>query len=97
MAKSNGVTNSLVIQEENTFPGFGPKKVDDSDVTNYRVRYAQIDIMDPGSRAELEIIETRAIKNQGVIVLTKDTFTFMDKYYMVVSYLELETNANARD
>lgn len=96
MATSNGVTNSVLVQEESVFPGFGPKKTDESDLGNYRVRYAQIDIMDPGSRAELEIIETRAIKNEGVIVLTKDKFTFMDKYYMVVSYLELETNANSR-
>jgi hypothetical protein len=47
--------------------------------------------MDPGSRAELEIIETKAVKGQGIIILTKDKFTFMDKYYMVVSYLQLET------
>lgn len=96
MAK-NGVSDSVAGKEESMFPGFGPKKIDESDFNNYRVRYAQIDMMDPGSRAELEIIETRAIKNQGIVVLTKDTFTFMDKYYMVISYLELETNANTRE
>jgi hypothetical protein len=96
MAASNGVTNSVTSKEESMFPGFGPKKVDENDFNNYHVRYAQIDIMDPGSRAELEIIETRAIKNQGVVILTKDKFTFMDKYYMVVSYLELDTNADTR-
>lgn len=97
MAK-NGVSDSVASKaEESMFPSFGPKKVDESDFNNYRVRYAQIDMMDPASRAELEIIETRAIKNQGIIVLTKDTFTFMDKYYMVISYLELDTNANARE
>jgi hypothetical protein len=91
MASKDGVTNGLSPSEPITFPGFGPKQVDEGDFNNYRVRYAQIDIMDPGSRAELEIIETKAVKGQGVIILTKDKFTFMDKYYMVVSYLELET------
>jgi hypothetical protein len=91
MASKDGVTNGLSPSEPFTFPGFGPKQVDEGDFNNYRVRYAQIDIMDPGSRAELEIIETKAVKGQGVIILTKDKFTFMDKYYMVVSYLELET------
>ena len=89
---SNGVTNGVTVtKDESMFPGFGPTKVDEGDFNNYRVKYAQIDMMDPGSRAELEIIETKAIRQQGVVVLTKDTFTFMDKYFMVISYLELDT------
>ena len=95
MAAKNGVTND-VITEESTFPGFGPKKVNEGDYNNYKVRYAHIDIMDAGSRAELEIIETKAIRGQGVIVLTKKEYTFMDKFFMVISYLELDVNANTR-
>jgi hypothetical protein len=91
MASKDGVTNGIITAEPMAFPGFGPKPVDESDFKNYSVKYAQIDIMDPGSRAELEIIETKAVKGQGIIILTKDKFTFMDKYYMVVSYLQLET------
>jgi hypothetical protein len=80
-----------------SFPGFGAKKLDESDFRNYKVRYALIDVMDPGSRAELEIVETKAVKGQGVVVLTKDTYTFMDKFFIVISYLELETNANSSE
>lgn len=96
MAAKNGVTNEVASENESMFPGFGPKKIDEGDYNNYKVRYAHIDMMDVGSRTELEIIETKAIKGQGVIVLTKDKYTFMDKYFMVVSYLELERDANAR-
>lgn len=94
MAKSNGVTSAIVSEEFSSFPGFGPKKIDPSDYHNYRVKYAHIDLMDPGSRAELEIIETRAVKDQGVVVLTKDKYTFMDKFFIVISYLELDQNAD---
>lgn len=97
MAKKDGVTNAVITDEASVFPGFGPKKIDESDFKNYRVRYALIDVMDPGSRAELEIVETRAVKGQGVVVLTKDTYTFMDKFFIVISYLELDANANASE
>jgi hypothetical protein len=97
MATKDGVTNSIVSEDISMFPGFGPKALDESDYKNYKVRYAMIDIMDPGSRAELEIIETKAVKGEGIIVLTKDKYTFMDKFFIVVSYLELDIgNANTR-
>ena len=96
MAK-DGVTSSVIKEEVSSFPGFGSKKIDEGDFKNYKVRYALIDVMDPGSRAELEIVETKAVKGQGVIVLTKDTYTFMDKFFIVISYLELDINANTRE
>lgn len=89
---SNIVTERMV---PDTFPGFGPKKkLDELDFNNYRVRYEYIDIMDAGSKAALEIIETKALRGQGIVVLTKDKFTFMDKYFILISYLELDENAN---
>jgi hypothetical protein len=96
MTKKDGVTNSVITDESSVFPGFGSRKVDENDFKNYRVRYALIDVMDPGSRAELEIVETKAVQGKGVVVLTKDTYTFMDKFFIVISYLELDTNANER-
>jgi hypothetical protein len=91
-SSSNILTERLA---PDTFPGFGPKKkFDEVDFNNYRVRYEYIDIMDAGSKATLEIIETKAFRNQGIVVLTKDKFTFMDKYFILISYLELDENAN---
>ncbi|MNK09974.1 hypothetical protein D3C87_279840 [compost metagenome] len=96
MAANNPLTpgGSPIITEEPSFPGFGRKKIDTKDFNNYSVRYAKIDMDDPASRLELESLETRAIQDRGIVVLTKDKFTFMDKYFMIVSYLELNENAD---
>lgn len=77
-----------------TIPGFGPSTPADAfDPMNYKFRYAKIDFDDLGSLAELEILETRAIRNQGVYILSKDRYPFMDKVFMIVGYLEKETDA----
>jgi D-hexose-6-phosphate mutarotase len=79
-----------------SIPGFGPTEQSEFDPQQYCVRYAKIDLDDVTSRADLEILETRALRNEGIYILTKDKFTFADKYYMIVSYMELLQNANAR-
>jgi|HigsolmetaAR202D_1030399.scaffolds.fasta_scaffold03413_11 hypothetical protein len=75
-------------------PGFGPSQPTELDLSQYKVRYSKIDLDDPGSIAELEILETRAIRNEGIHILNKDKFVFMDKYFLIVSYLEQDRNAN---
>lgn len=72
-----------------SIPGFGPSALAGGfDPNNYKVRYSKIDFSDPGSIAELEILETRAIRNDGVFILSKDRFIFMDQCYILVNYLE---------
>jgi hypothetical protein len=74
-----------------SLPGFGPaNQADTFNPDKYRVRYSKIDFDDPGSIAELEILETRAIRNKGVFILTKEKFNFMDRCFLLVSYLEEE-------
>jgi hypothetical protein len=74
-----------------SLPGFGPSTASDAfDPQKFRVRYAKCDLDDLGSIAELEILETRAIRNEGVYILTKDRVNFMDRVFIVVSYLEKE-------
>jgi hypothetical protein len=79
-----------------SIPGFGPSAQSEFDPDQFCVRYAKIDLDDPSSLADLESLETRAMRNQGIFVLTKDKFTFADKYYMIISYLEQLSNANSR-
>lgn len=86
----------IITEEPSTFPGFGPKKAESVDLNDYGVRYAKIDMDDAGSRTELELLETKAIQNRGIVILTKDKYTFMDKYFVIVSYLELSEDANTR-
>lgn len=72
-----------------SMPGFGPGlPPNDFDLNKYKVRYARIDFNDVSSIAELEILETKAIRNQGVHILSKDRYNFMDQMFMLVGYLE---------
>lgn len=79
-----------------SIPGFGPSTpADGFDPSKYRVKYSKIDFDDLGSIAELEILETRAIRNEGVYILSKEKFIFMDKCFQIVGYLERETGSGA--
>jgi hypothetical protein len=93
---SSAAVQAAGVQKLETIelPGFGGSKSSGPmDVTKYSVKYAKIDLDDAGSRAELEILETRGLKGESTIVLSKDKFVFMDKYFIVVTYLELNVNA----
>jgi hypothetical protein len=74
-----------------SLPGFGPGSQDTGlNLDNYRVRYIKLDMDDPGSVAEAEIIETKGLAGKEIVVLAKDKFTFMDKYFLIIQYLELK-------
>lgn len=70
-----------------SMPGLG-KSSKEFSTDNFKVRYTKIDMDDLGSIAELEILKTRALRNDGIYIMSEDKFTFMDKYFIIVSYLE---------
>lgn len=71
-----------------TIPGFVPDSNKAFDASKHRVRYSKIDLDDLGSIAELEILETKALRNDGVYILNKEKFPFMDKVFIIVQYIE---------
>lgn len=74
-----------------SFPGFGGNSADTNfDPTNYRVRYGKYDLDDMGAMAELELVETRGLVAKEIVVLTKDKMSFMDKFFVIITYLELK-------
>lgn len=87
-AASMAQASSPMKIENISFPGFAPQSASQFDIQKYRVRYAKIDLDDMGSVAELEILETKGLTGVEVVILNKDKFTFMDKYFMIVTYLE---------
>ncbi len=88
------VSSNPMKVENISLPGFGGgQAANDFDPTKYRVRYSKIDMDDPGSVAELEILETQGLKGTETVILSKDKFTFMDKYFLIVCYLEFITPA----
>lgn len=91
-----GVTKASVSKMDPvSIPGFGPAVPGDINPAKFSIRYLKIDMDDPGAVTELEILETKSIRNEGVFILNKDKFTFMDKYFLIVSYMEEDRNANS--
>lgn len=79
-----------IVTEELPVPNFGPNM--QADMTEYNVRYLKANLEDPGERTELEIIETRSLDpKSGIVLLTADKFTFMDKYIVIIKFLEKKT------
>ncbi len=72
-----------------SLPGFGGGgSTPNFDPLKYRVRYGKYDLDDMGAVADLEIIETAGLAGIDIVVLNKDKFTFLEKYYLVMTYLE---------
>lgn len=55
---------------------------------NYSVKTMKVDIDDPVMCMELDKIQTEGIQGDRIVILDKDKFTFMDKYFIVVTYME---------
>jgi hypothetical protein len=72
--------------EELALPSFGPTPSDE--LSDYEVKYFKANVDEPVERAELSIIETKGLKGTDVVILSKDKFTFMDKYFVIVQYME---------
>lgn len=96
MAENNSAaamaSATMPMRVENiSIPGFGPASANTGklDPLKWRVRYGKFDMDDMGSVAELEIIETRGLSGTDILVLNKDKYTFLEKYFLVVTYLEL--------
>lgn len=71
-----------------TIPGFGPTADKEFEAEKYSVKYVKIDMDNPSAITLLEQLETDALRNNGIYILNKDKFTFMDRYFLIVSYLE---------
>jgi hypothetical protein len=88
ITKTKGTTTPVTAD---SLPGILPSIPKDAlDMDKYRVKYLKLDMNDPGDIIELEMVETRAIRNQGIFLLSKEKFIFMDKMFILISYLVSE-------
>ena len=77
-------------------PGFadmGRVNNGEFDYSKYIVRYLKVDADDPAGLGSLEALETKGLKGTDIVILNKASWTFMDRYLMLVTYLELNPNA----
>lgn len=61
---------------------------EDYDVNKYVVRYFKANLNDDIDRSTLSEIETRGIRNDGIVLLSTNTMTFMDQFFVIVKYME---------
>lgn len=73
---------------DNGIPGFLPKSSASGGMDKMRIRYQKFDLDELGDVSELEKIMTKSIRNQGVFILSKKDFIFMDRMFMLVEYME---------
>lgn len=70
-------------------PGFGPsRKGGEYDLKKYKVRYFKADMDNPEDVSTLESIETRALLGEDIVLMSKEKFTFMQQFFMLLCYLE---------
>lgn len=89
-AAAQAVASQAIKLENLGLPGFTGGNSGALDYSKYKIRYTKIDLDDAGSRAELEILETKGLSGKDIVVLSKSSFTFMDKYFIIVTYMELD-------
>lgn len=76
--------------ENISIPGFGGGGAASGDFNpkQWKVRYLKIDMDDEASVGMLELLETQGLLGIQTLILNKAAWTFLDKYLMIVTYLE---------
>lgn len=61
-----------------------------ADANKYRIRYQKLDIDSLGDISELEKLETMAIHNRGIFILSRERFAMqaLGKVFILVHYME---------
>lgn len=55
---------------------------------NYSVKYFKADMDDVSDVLELQNIETRALRGTDIVLLKSDKYTFLERYFIIIQYLE---------
>jgi len=79
-----------MMTEELSMPGITDKLGGNAQkyLQGYSVKYGKFDLDDLGDLTSLSDIETRAIRGDDIVLLTKDKMGFMTQYFVIISYLE---------
>lgn len=83
------VASTTAITKESPLPGMaraGKNLV--MDPKKQRIRYQSFDLRDSADIAELERIETKAWRDEGIYIIDKKNYVFMDKMFFLVQYVE---------
>lgn len=88
-ARALAQSSNPVKVENISIPGFGMSSGNgEFDTSQYKVRYLKVDFDDESLVGTLEQLETEGLGGVETVILNKTGWTFMDKYLMIVTYLE---------
>lgn len=81
--------NENIRTEELGLPGMTSRNTQGINLNEYSVKYFKADLGSDEDRTFLQDIETRGVHlNGGVMLLSRDKMSFMDRYFVIVQYLE---------
>ena len=69
-------------------PGITKKLSDAAKFDNYTVKWKQFDLSNAEHILDLSVIETEGMKGENIVLISSDKFTFMDRYFVVIRYME---------
>lgn len=58
------------------------------DLSQYSVKYFKADMDDVTDVLELQSIETRGLRGTDIVLLKSDKYTFLERYFIILQYLE---------
>lgn len=79
---------SNIVTQELGIPGLTGKLDSANAFDGYTIKYAKADLDEPVDIMFIQDIETRGLRGDEIVVLNKDKFTFNEKYFIVLQYLE---------
>lgn len=54
----------------------------------YTIKYCKADLDEPADMFQLQEIETKSLRGDEIVLLEKDKYTFLEKYFIVLRYME---------
>ena len=85
----------MKIEDISAMPGMTGGGANSSSMDNYVVKYLKADMNEPADMMELSDIQTKAVRakpgKEEVVLISENSFTFMDKMFLVIKYLEKVT------
>lgn len=61
-------------------------------ISGYAVKHLKADLDDLGQVSLLDKVETDAAMSDNIVILSRDKFAFMDRYFVILKYMEKTSN-----
>lgn len=88
---SNEVSAAIKAQAQDlSIPAFN-NKLGGLNFNDYTVKYYRANFDEPSDMLHLSDIETRGVRGDGVLIISRDKMSFMDRYYIIINYMEKNT------